>query len=53
MELFNKYYSKIWQSIIRPPRENYSRSDLGTIHTSTKALLISNWMELTIREWTL
>lgn len=30
MDFFERYYSQIWRSIIRPPREHYARADLGT-----------------------
>lgn len=30
MELFDKYYSQISKTIIRPPRQQYDRADLGS-----------------------
>lgn len=47
MELFNKYYSQIWKSIIRPPREHYSRADLGTTLVLRRLIkFLAEWTKL-------
>lgn len=31
MSFLTKHYDELWRSIIRPPRDNYSLSDLGPV----------------------